>query len=1054
MDEMNKKPMDTGAPQSPAAREVDEKFRDFFTTTVAVIPEDSMVSGRVDTGEEPEPKKKGLFGWLSGLFRGGDETPDPATGEVLIPGKTEPAAPVEEQPEETGETLLEPVDETLQIDLMMMRSNPEPVLPGDATGEIRLEDLEPEEPEEEQKPAKKSGGIRFLSGDGEKPALGGLKKKEKQAEKPAVQPAEEPAVQPVETVPEVQAEQPAPAVEPAPARKLTFEDIDIAAILAAGAPSRKTGAQPVAEEPRQPAAQPEEDSLLQKLTAELLAGAEEPEQPAARPAVPVAEEQPAEEPADAVRKLFDLTALDAAAKPEQPDEPTGEIVLFPVEEEPTPAPAEETPQEIDLADTREVPDPAPLVEHSTHEPQVVAVEEVTGEVDLLTADEPTGEISLLNADEPTGEVRLFGAEEPAADEPAEEAAPVQEPAAETAEKPNLDDVKEKTRTAAVHLFGEEEPAEETEPEQEETLPPVEEPAPAAAEYEDPADAQAVAAHLHGGVARRTVGAAVTGAIAAVLLVLGLTAQGILLLATPVDPQIAPQAFLGVNLILLAVAAGVALPVFKEGLPGLVGKPSPHTLPAVAAVAAALQLVVCLLLPNGYDPDKTTVFAPLAVLLLFADLLGSRLMYRVVETNFGLVSSGVDHAAAYCLKDKQLAGTLTAGMEEKDPTLLLSRPAALVKDFVAQSFSARRSDATAQKIARILLAGAAVGALLRLVRGGGVVGAFTALAGVICLGAPLSATLIAAVPSLLMQRAASKVGAVVPGWYNVEQLSRVDVVQVDAADLFGAGCVQLEGIKTFRKERIDLAILYATSVLIEGCNTLSDLFHAMIEGKTEMLYGVKDLEKKPGLGLVAWCDNCRVVMGSREMMAQEDIALPPLDYEERYTKDGRHQALYLAVSGQLYALFVLSYRGRKKVKTGLDMLEKNGIRLLVTCEDPTLTAERIENIYKLQRGHVKVLSADEQAALQPATRYMPASEGCMVHLGGFASFMGGLRAAFGANEGERSACLVQTVAVIFSVALGLLLAFTGGIGSLSLLAAALYQAAWSGLSVAITLTKKY
>ena len=194
-----------------------------------------------------------------------------------------------------------------------------------------------------------------------------------------------------------------------------------------------------------------------------------------------------------------------------------------------------------------------------------------------------------------------------------------------------------------------------------------------------------------------------------LLVLGLTAQGILLLATPVDPQIAPQAFLGVNLILLAVAAGVALPVFKEGLPGLVGKPSPHTLPAVAAVAAALQLVVCLLLPNGYDPDKTTVFAPLAVLLLFADLLGSRLMYRVVETNFGLVSSGVDHAAAYCLKDKQLAGTLTAGMEEKDPTLLLSRPAALVKDFVAQSFSARRSDATAQKIASYF--GVTVGYLL-------------------------------------------------------------------------------------------------------------------------------------------------------------------------------------------------------------------------------------------------------------------------------------------------------------------------------------------------------
>ncbi|MDQ9813114.1 hypothetical protein RFZ01_01430, partial [Acinetobacter pittii] len=60
--------------------------------------------------------------------------------------------------------------------------------------------------------------------------------------------------------------------------------------------------------------------------------------------------------------------------------------------------------------------------------------------------------------------------------------------------------------------------------------------------------------------------------------------------------------------------------------------------------------------------------------------------------------------------------------------------------------------------------------------------------------------------------------------------------------------------------------------------------------------------RTGRGYVAWCDHCRVVLGTREMMQDEGIALPALDYEKRYTKEGSSHVLYLAVSGKLYAMF--------------------------------------------------------------------------------------------------------------------------------------------------------
>lgn len=1089
--------------------EVDKHFRDFFTNTVAVIPENALVGGTAVTPEEDEggARRRGFFGRLRSLFRRSEEEDaDEDAGQVLVPGRAGPP-----QPEEEFDAPLQPVepeDNTTQIDLHLMAETPEadrPAAPGDLTGEIRLAVPDEVAPGEKaaREPAKDSsapgaGRIRFMEGGGKprpgrKKAPGSVPPKqtadasapaqEDAAKEPAdisltemddadiaellavqqgVLPEEPPSRKaedetlppqkqqagqepPQKAAPELAAPAKGPLPEPAaeqnappdgtgkepplqaaadertppqvraarPEKKLSFEDIDIDAILA-------EGAQKAAREKEQAAASGAASAPAAEETA-ARESFETPLQPGPEPP------QEKEQPAAAAQDLPDAAPVEAQKPPQteqdaEQGEPTGEIRLEPVEASDAPdgpdgeicltveGPAEEPPA---------VQEPAPAGEEGPQAEEQL----LTGEVPLVveTADE--------QAARPADEAAANGPESRA----------------------------QKAHTAAVRLFGGEEEADAEEPDAGEAAGeplPEEEPAPVSAEYEDPADAEAVAETLRAAKMRLALRTALTGILGAALLVLGLTAQGGLTPGAALDPETAPAAFIGVNLILLLAAAGVSRHILRDGFAGLVGKPSPDTLPALATAAAVLQLLACLAAGEAFDPLKVTVFSSAAALLLFADTLGSWLMTSVVQGNFDLVSAGVEHSAAYRLKDRQLAAALAAGMDEENPALLLNRPAALMKGFLAQSFSPRRSDKTAQKLARILLAAAAAGAAIVLIRGGGVLHAATALAGVLCLGAPLSATLVSAVPSLLMQRSASRVGAVIPGWYNIAQLGEVDMVQVDAKELFTPACAQLFGIKTFQKERIDLAILYATSILIEGCNTLEGLFRGMIENRTDMLYEVKDLEKKPGLGFTAWCDNCRVVLGTRAMMALEEIPLPAMDYENRYSKDGRRHVLYLAVSGKLYAMFLLGYTGERSVARSMATLRRENIRLLVTADDPTLTAERIEDAYRLERGFVKVLSAEERKALEPATLYLPAAEGCMVHLGSFASFVGGLKAAAGADEGERSACAVQTVSVLFSVAVALLLCFTGGLTGVSLVALLLYQIAWSALSVAITLTKKY
>ena len=201
------------------------------------------------------------------------------------------------------------------------------------------------------------------------------------------------------------------------------------------------------------------------------------------------------------------------------------------------------------------------------------------------------------------------------------------------------------------------------------------------------------------------------------------------------------------------------------------------------------------------------------------------------------------------------------------------------------------------------------------------------------------------------------------------------------------------------------------------------------------------------------NNNRVLVGSRAMMQKQGVEIPSLDYEQRYTK-GTKEPIYLAVSGRLFAMFLVSYRADPQAAEVLDTLRRQGVSVLVHSDDFSLTGALVAGVYGLPEDSVKVLTGADRKALDPASAYLRESEGCMTHLGTFSSFVGGLTAAAGAAWGERAASLVQAAGVAFSCALALLLAFTGGFAQLALPALLLYQAAWGVLALAMPLLKKY
>ena len=218
-------------------------------------------------------------------------------------------------------------------------------------------------------------------------------------------------------------------------------------------------------------------------------------------------------------------------------------------------------------------------------------------------------------------------------------------------------------------------------------------------------------------------------------------------------------------------------------------------------------------------------------------------------------------------------------------MLLSRPRTADEGFVAQSPDERAGERRAQKNGYILLGVALLSALLCLVVGRDVKLAAAALTAVLCMGAPLSSTLIAGMAALRLQRAAGAVGPWCPAGRPFRELGGIDTLQVDAEDLFAADSVVLEDIRIFKGGRIDRAILYAASVLNRSGGTLQGLFRQIIEDRTDILFPVKDLEIHRGLGFAAWCDNNHIQIGTRRFLEQEGVALPDEDYENQHSKTG-------------------------------------------------------------------------------------------------------------------------------------------------------------------------
>ncbi|MBR5805834.1 MAG: hypothetical protein IKY30_03560 [Oscillospiraceae bacterium] len=520
----------------------------------------------------------------------------------------------------------------------------------------------------------------------------------------------------------------------------------------------------------------------------------------------------------------------------------------------------------------------------------------------------------------------------------------------------------------------------------------------------------------------------------------------------IAPDAQPLLFYIACTVVYGIAFVCFLPTILSGFTAVKNAPAPDSLISLGAVLALVQLLVMVVF-SGKISAGITIFGAFICLAMAFNAMGKKIATSTIIKNLTLANVPDGINAGYIVNDTDAVKRLARTLDEKVPKILVSRKTGAITNFVQAGFSIHNSDYTARKLAVVSWLITVACFVLGFVQSKDFITAIFCAAGAAALQVPLSQTLVNSVPSALMQKNLEKVGALVNGWQGIDQLSKTTHVNFDAKHLFPRGTVILHGIKTFEKERIDLAIIYAASVLIEKCDVMRPVFMEVIEGKTDILYPLDSCEYIERQGYVSWINNNRVIVGNRTLMEKYDVDMPPLSLEARFTKHGR-KPVYLAVGGKLFGMFVVSYRPDEIVSDNLNKLMEKGVSIILSSNDFNIDEHLLEEVYGMPVDMVSVLNRKEAALLTQFTEYVPESEASMAHLDSLASLVAGFCGAESAKSAESICSMIQVASVVIGAVLALLFTWSQTIMQLPLLSVLLLSFGFMGLTMLAAFAKKY
>lgn len=562
------------------------------------------------------------------------------------------------------------------------------------------------------------------------------------------------------------------------------------------------------------------------------------------------------------------------------------------------------------------------------------------------------------------------------------------------------------------------------------------------DFNSPEDVDDIESDLYSIRMRLYMKGILTTIVFAISLYLALSYLYPLPLPKMIFPETDMRLFMITNLCVGVVASLICGSTVGRGFLSLLKlQANEDSLPALAMLAAVGQGVAFVVKPEAFTDSQYHLFYPVAILCLIFNILGKIMMMGRIHRNFRLVSSEKPKKAVLMMKNRELVQDLTRGMDLDDFRVAYGVRTKFLSNFLRESYSEDQSEIVHRLVAPICLVGALIVSVLTYFFKKDIFFALTAFAAILCVCAPFTSTIAASLPLARLSKKLAPKGAYVAGYQAVSDFADTECIIIHDVDLFKPQNVVLHGIKAFEQSRIDEAILDAASVICEIEGTLSSVFTQIIGNNKKILKKVDSIVYEDAMGLSAWVDGKRVLIGNRELMINHGVSVPGKDYEQRFTKDGRN-VIYLANSGELTSMFVISYRVSEETQDEIDKLESQGMNLIIYTSDPNITAEKVAEVYEYPLDMIRIMPAKLHKAYEKEIKEKETAKGQIGFLGKPETMLRAIAAASNVKLSVISAVVIQMIGTLLGYGLITFVAFLGTLSKISFLSLIIYQLFWT------------
>ncbi len=479
----------------------------------------------------------------------------------------------------------------------------------------------------------------------------------------------------------------------------------------------------------------------------------------------------------------------------------------------------------------------------------------------------------------------------------------------------------------------------------------------------------------------------------------------------------------VNLVSLLVSGIIVAEELKKGLYSILKvRPKTDSTLLIMYLGALAQNIASFFTVTKTESEYHLLTG--AVIILAASMLVAKSFYLDSTRHcFKAVGTTSDKCYLRKISDEDLVSQLLRDKNTTEKNVVYAGKTRFISNFLKRSASAAFAGQVSSRIVVISAFASLVAGIIGLLLTKSVVHALGCFTITSAFSFPVSCLIFTGFALSAENNALSVKSSFVGSYNDAYSFYCIDDIILKGEDIFSAEVVSSSCSKSVSPGQAEFC---AAVISNKAGGILGKAFSVFSGGLEDRYPEVEGLSVEDKLGISAWISDCRVLLGTKQLLINHNVELPE-GYTVPFMLDDSTKPLFLAIEGHFAAVFSVKYSCHSSAAKSLRSLAANGANILVSILDPNVTEEFGEEILGLPRESLRIMKKDASEDFIKNKNTVTDSEDTgIVFSDSFEAFA---RTMEGAVKLEKFRRVAKTLCEAVSVAgmlLGILLTSTGAL----------------------------